>query len=286
MEQDNKIILFQEKAIRRIWHNEQWYFSVVDVIEVLTDSPQPKTYWAMMKKRESQPFTNCEPLKLLAADGRQRLTDCANTEGVFRIIMSVPSAKAEPFKKWLAQVGQERMEEIENPEIAIERARELYKAKGYPEEWIERRIKSIEIRKELTDEWKNRGVKEGPEYSILTAEIAKATFGLTPTEHKTLKGLEKENLRDHMTNLELIFTMLGEDVTRNVAIKTDAQGFLDNHEAAAKGGQAAGEARERVEAISGEKVVSPTNYLNQIKDAEKNNSLFLGNEEENTEGVG
>ena len=160
MEQSNKIVLFQEKQIRRVWHEEQWFFSVIDVIAVLTESVEPRNYWATLKKREPQLLTVCQQLKMVATDGRQRLTDCTNTEGMLRIIMSIPSPKAEPFKLWLAQVGRERMEEIENPEIAIERARELYKAKGYPEEWIERRIKSIEIRKELTDEWKNRGVKE------------------------------------------------------------------------------------------------------------------------------
>ena len=182
----NKLILFQEKQIRRIWHNEQWHYSVVDVFEVLTDSAAPGTYWGMLKKRENQLFTICEKFKFLAPDGKMRSTECANTEGVLRIIMSVPSPKAEPFKLWLAQVGTERIEEIENPELAIHRAEAIYKAKGYPDDWIAIRLKSIGTRNELTDEWKMRGVQEGMEYSILTAEIAKATFGITPSEYKQL----------------------------------------------------------------------------------------------------
>ena len=192
--------------------------------------------------------------------------------------MSVPSPKVEPLKLWLAQVGKERIEEIENPELAVERARDIYKAKGYSDVWIERRLKSIEVRKELTDEWKGRGVKEGQEYAILTAEMAKATFGVTPSEHKKLKSLDKENLRDHMTNLELIFTMLGEDVTRRVAVTKDAIGFNENLDAAQKGGQAAGEARERVEAVSGEKVVSTDNFLAQIEAAEQKKALPMDSE--------
>lgn len=264
MEQNKTIALFQEKQVRRVWHDEMWYFSIVDVIEVLTDSPKPRVYWGVLKKREPQLFTNCKQLKLVSADGKKYATDCANTEGLLRIIMSVPSFKAEPFKLWLAQVGREHIEEIQNPELGIERIRELYKAKGYPDEWITRRLKSIEIRKELTDEWQKRGVKEGHEYAILTAEIAKATFGLTPSEHKELKQLDKENLRDHMTNFELIFTMLGEDATRALADRDDAQGFHENQDAALRGGKMAGNARRSFEETENVKVVSSQNFLNQI----------------------
>ncbi len=289
MEQNNKIVLFQENTIRRIWHNEAWWFAVVDVIAVLTESTNPGVYWRVMKKRLSEEganesVTNCNSFKFAAADGKMRSVDCANTQTLLRLIMSIPSPKAEPFKQWLAQVGQERMEEIENPEIAIERARDIYKAKGYSDKWIDSRLKSINIRKELTDEWKERGVNEGQEYSILTAEIAKATFGLIPSEHKNLKSLDKENLRDHMTNLELIFSMLGEESTRLFAIEGDAQGFHENFETAQKGGKAAGDARRNFEK-SGQKVVSNTNFLKQIEDAEKENTLPSGSGGvENTEG--
>ena len=277
MEEQN-LIPFEGKEVRKVWHEEEWYFSVIDIIGLLTDSKSPKVYWGKLKERDNQLLTICQQLKLVGKDGRSRPSDCANIEGVFRILMSVPSPKVEPLKLWLAQVGKERIEEIENPELAIERARDIYKAKGYSDEWIERRLKSIEVRKELTDEWKGRGVKEGQEYAILTAEMAKATFGVSPSEHKKLKSLDKENLRDHMTNLELIFTMLGEDVTRRVAVTKDAIGFNENLDAAQKGGQAAGEARERVEAVSGEKVVSTDNFLAQIEAAEKKNALPIDSE--------
>ena len=289
MEQNNKIILFQEKTIRRIWDKEAWQFAVVDVIAVLTDSTNPAVYWRVMKKRllsegANESVSNCNTFKFAAADGKMRNVDCADTQTMLRLIMSIPSPKAEPFKQWLAQVGQERIEEIENPEIGIERIREIYKAKGYSTEWIESRIKSIGIRKELTEEWKQRGVKEGREYSILTAEIAKATFGITPSEHKTLKGLEKENLRDHMTNLELIFTMLGEEVTRKLSIQVDAQGFNENHDTAIQGGQMAGKARRNIEEDGRVKVVSSENYLKQIEEAQKTNLLTEGSITEITEG--
>jgi len=213
-----RVILFQEQAIRRSWHESEWWFSVVDVCAVLTGSVDAGAYWRKLKQRlvaeSGQPVTFCHGLKLTATDGRQRVTDCANTEGLFRIIQSIPSPKAEPFKRWLAQVGYERVQEIENPELASTRARELYQAKGYPKDWIEKRLRSMAVRGELTDEWKARGVQEGKEYAILTAEIARATFGVTPGAHKQLKGLGAlktgNNLRDHMTDLELIFTMLGE----------------------------------------------------------------------------
>ena len=282
MEEQN-VIPFEGKEVRKIWHKEEWYFSIIDVIEILTETDRPRKYWNDLKKKlfaegYIETSEKIGQLKMAANDGKQRLTDCANTKGMFRIIMSVPSPKAESFRLWLAQVGEERLQEIENPELAVERARDIYKAKGYSDEWIERRLKSIEVRKELTDEWKDRGVKEGQEYAILTAEMAKATFGVTPSEHKKLKSLDKENLRDHMTNLELIFTMLGEDVTRRVAVTKDAVGFNENLDAAQKGGQAAGEARERVEAVSGEKVVSTDNFLAQIAAAEQKNALLIDSE--------
>ena len=259
----NKIILFQEKQVRRVWHNEQWFFSVVDVIEALTQNHNPRDYWKTVKKRDIQLVAFCHQLKLQSADGKSYKTDCANTEGLLRIIMSIPSPKAEPFKLWLAQVGKERIEEIENPELMTERQADIYRAKGYSEEWITYRGKSFNIRKKLTDEWKKRGVKENHEYSILTAEIAKATFGLTPTEHKVLKGLldNKHNLRDHMTDLELIYTMLGEESTRLVTIDKNAQGFEENHEAALIGGQIAAKSRHYFERTTGRTVVQASNFL-------------------------
>ena len=269
MEHSDKIIIFQDKQIRRLWHKEQWYFSIVDIISVLADTPDAPNYWRVLKSRLKkeglETITICNGLKMQAPDGKMRLTDCANTEGVFRIIMSIPAPKAEPFKLWLAQVGREHIEEIENPELGFERLKEIYRAKGYPDEWIERRLQSIETRKQLTDEWKARGVKEGQEYSILTAEIAKATFGVTPSQHSKLKSLEKENLRDHMTPLELIFTALSEEATRLYSVKNEAQGFEENHDAAQKGGRSAGKARVAFERDSGEKVVTPESYLKQLQ---------------------
>ncbi|MDP3831381.1 MAG: BRO family protein, partial [Ignavibacteriaceae bacterium] len=217
----SNIKLFESKKIRSQWNEveQKWYFSVVDVIEVLTESDKPRDYWYRLKKREKdngiELSTFCRQLKLLSSDGKQYLTDCANVEGLLRIIQSIPSPKAEPFKLWLARVGYERLEEIENPELAAKRMREIYKAKGYSDEWVEKRVRGIAVRDELTNEWKNRGIKENIEFAILTSEISKATFGLTPKEYKELKGLKKknENLRDHMTDLELIFTMLGEAST-------------------------------------------------------------------------
>lgn len=263
------LVVFQEKAIRRTWHNEEWWFSVVDVCGILTGSPDAGAYWRKLKQRlsaeGSEVVTFCHGLKLAAPDGKQRITDCANTEGLFRIIQSIPSPRAEPFKRWLAQVGYERVKEIENPELASARARELYQAKGYPQAWIEKRLRSIAVRGELTDEWKTRGVQEGKEYAILTAEIARATFGVTPGAHSRLKGLHKvktgNKLRDHMTDLELIFTMLGEAGTTEIARRKDAQGFADNRKAAKEGGAVAGNARKALEAKSGKPVVSKKNYL-------------------------
>ena len=281
MEQNNKIVLFQERQVRRVWHNEQWFFSIVDVIEVLTDSPQPSRYWNELRGKlqlesgNDELFANTEKLKMKSQDGKSRGTDAANTQTMLRIVMAIPSPKAEPFKQWLAQVGGERIEEIENPELGIDRIKEIYKAKGYPDEWIERRLQTIEIRKQLTDEWKNRGVKEGVEYAILTSEIARATFGLNPSEHKELKGLTKpsDNLRDHMTPLELIFTALGEEMTRAVTVDENAQGFEESAYAAQKGGRAAGKARLAAEKETNVKVVSDKSFLKQIEEQKLNPQL-------------
>jgi len=261
-----KIVVFGAKRIRRAWLDDEWFFSVVDIIAALTDSENPRNYWNMMKARERrgsgvQLSTLCVQLKLPSADGKSYKTDCVNTEAAFRIIQSIPSPKAEPFKQWLASVGYQRVQEIENPELAQQRMRELYKQKGYPDDWIEKRVRRIAVRDELTDEWRKRGIAEHNEFAILTAEIAKATFGLTPSDYKKLKGLQRENLRDHMTDLELIFTMLGEAATTEIARNRDAQGFDPNRQAAREGGSVAGNARRQLEAKSGRKVVSRQNYL-------------------------
>jgi DNA-damage-inducible protein D len=277
MEKGNGLTPFEGEKIRKIWHNAEWYFNVVDIIAILTDSENPRNYWAQTKKRlaekegANQTVTNCHRLKFKGTDGRFRSMDAANTEGVFRIIMSVPSPKVEPLKLWLAQEGKRAIDEAENPELLTERQAELYKAKGYSDEWVKRRMQTIETRKELTDEWKQRGVKENQEYAILTATIAKGTFGLTPSEHKDLKGLDRQNLRDHMTPLELIFTALGEELTRGKTIELDAQGFNENQEAALMGGQLTGELVARVE-NSGRKVVSSDNYL-ELKNSESTDEL-------------
>ena len=264
----SNIKLFEEKKVRSIFNEqeEKWYFSIVDVVMVLTESPNPQVYWRVLKKRllaeGNQTVTNCNALKMLAADGKMRMTDVADTEQLLRLIQSIPSPKAEPFKQWLAQVGAERIAEIENPELAQARIRSTYKAKGYSDEWIEKRIRGILVRDELTNEWKQRGVKEGKDYAILTAEISKATFGIVPSEYKTLKGLTKtsENLRDHMTDLELIFTMLGEASTTEIAKNKNAVGFVENHKAAKAGGNVAGNARKDLEKKSGKKIVSKENF--------------------------
>ena len=261
------IKLFQEKKIRSEWVEieNKWFFAVVDVVEILTDSVKPRDYWYRLKQRELSNgidlSTICRQLKLKSTDGKMYQTECADAEGLFRIIQSIPSPKAEPFKRWLAKVGYERLEEIENPELASKRARELYHLKGYPEDWIEKRMRSIAIREELTDEWKNRGIKQQVEYSILTAEISRATFGLTPNQYKKVKGLKRENLRDHMTDLELIFSMLGEASTTEITRETDAKGFEKNRNAARKGGKIAGDARMALEKETGKKVISKQNYL-------------------------
>ena len=258
---ENKLAVFEQKAIRHIEHEGERYFSIIDIIEILTDSANPSVYWSALKKREIESFTFCKRFSFPRANGKMYPTDCANTEGVLRIVMSVPSPKAEPLKLWLAQTGKQSMDEAANPELAIERAAELYRAKGYSNEWVAQRLKTIEVRKELTDEWKGRGVKEGQEYAILTATIAKGTFGLTPNEHKDVKGLAQQNLRDHMTPLELIFTALSEETTRQFIVRDDAQGFNDNHDAAQRGGTAMGKACQNYEKETGLKVVSKDNYL-------------------------
>lgn len=261
----DKLVVFQGKQVRRVLHNDEWYFSVVDIIAALTDSTDPKQYVKKMRSRDpelnSYWGTICTPLELPTPDGRIRPVNCANTQGIFRIIQSISSPKAEPFKRWLAKVGYERVQEIENPELASQRARALYKAKGYPDSWIEKRIRSIAIRDELTDEWKERGIKEDAEFAILTADISKATFGLTPSEYKQLKGLKRQNLRDHMNDLELIFSMLGEAATTEITRKNDAQGFPENQVAAVEGGTIAGNARRQLEQKTGKPVVSGQNYL-------------------------
>ncbi len=262
---ETKLAVFKGKEIRRTLHNNEWWFSVVDVCEVLTESPDPGAYWRKMKQRlkeeGSEPVTFCHGLKLIAPDGKMRETDCANTEGIFRIIQSVPSPKAEPFKRWLAKVGYERVQEIEDPELATKRTRALYKAKGYSDDWIEKRIRGIAIREELTDEWKKREITQQKEYEILTAEIARAAFGITPSQHKSIKGLNRENLRDHMTDLELIFSMLGEAATTEITRVDDAKGFHENKTAARKGGEVAGKARKDLEEKTGKRVISKENYL-------------------------
>lgn len=263
---ETKLAVFQSKKIRRTLHNGEWWFSVSDVVEALTATSNATDYIKKMRKRDNELSQGwgqiVTPLWLETEGGKQKV-NCANTEGLFRIIQSIPSPKAEPFKRWLAKVGYERVQEIEDPELATKRTRELYRAKGYSEAWIEKRMRGIAVRAELTEEWKNRGVNGEPEYAILTAEISKAAFGMTPAEYKQFKGLKRENLRDHMTDLELIFSMLGEAATTEIARKQDVQGFPENRVAAHKGGRIAGEAREKLEVETGEKVSTGENYLDE-----------------------
>jgi prophage antirepressor-like protein len=273
----SNIKLFESKQIRSVWNEteEKWYFVVEDVIAVLTDSNDPKQYIKRMRLRDlelAKGWVQIVPTLYVETSGGRQKMGCANAQNLFRIIQSIPSPKAEPFKLWLAKVGAERLEEIENPELATQRTRELYKLKGYPDDWIEKRMRSIAIREELTEEWKNRGVKEQIEYAILTAEISKATFGFTPKEYKEIKGLKTQNLRDHMTDLELIFSMLGEASTKEIAVNTDTHGFDENKKAAKAGGKIAGDARKQLELKSGKKVVSSNNYLPENK---KKNELDL-----------
>ena len=269
---DSKIVVFQDKQIRRAWMNEQWYFSIADVVEFLTDSVDVKQYIKRMRQRD--PLLNrnwgtiCTPVAMIAADGRRRSVQAADVKGLFRIIQSIPSPKAEPFKQWLAQVGYERVQEIENPELAQERMKAIYEAKGYPKDWIDKRLRGIAIRQNLTDEWKERGIREERDFAILTAEIARATFGVTPSEHRAIKRLTKkgQNLRDHMTDLELIFTMLGERVTTEISQQEKPDTFAESKRVARRGGNVAGVARKETERELGHSVVSGQNFLDKNPD--------------------
>jgi len=271
MEKENSIILFDQKEIRRIWYNHEWFFSVVDIIEILSESPYPRQYWEKIKQRE---FLELQlspiwlQLKLSSIDGKKYMTDCVNTKNAFRLIQSIPSKKAEPFKLWLAQVGKERLDEIENPELAQERMKDLYDKKGYSKDWIDKRLRGIAIRQNLTDEWQERGINNQKDYAILTAEISKATFGMTPTEYKKFKNIpnhSKINLRDNMTDLELIFTMLGEKVTTKISQKEKPETFEGNKKVAKRGGNVAGNARKETEKEIGESVITNNNFLSKIK---------------------
>ncbi len=263
----NQMAVFGSHKIRRVFDGGAWWFVVVDVVAALSDSAQPSGYLKDMRQRDSELNKHWEkmvvPLLVSTAGGPQKL-NCANTEGIFRIIQSISSPKAEPFKRWLAKIGHERVQEIEDPELASLRVREIYKAKGYSESWIEKRMRGIQVREELTAEWKSRNVGKQKEYAILTSEISKAAFGLTPTEYKKLKGLKRENLRDHMSDLELIFNMLGEASSTEITREKDAQGFEENQASARAGGEVAGNARQDLEKRSGKKVITRKNYLKQL----------------------
>ena len=270
--QNDKIQLFEDKRIRTAWdeEKEEWYFSIVDVVAVLTDSPNPQTYWRVLKKRlkdeGNETVTSCNALKMTAADGKRRLTDVADTEQLLRIIQSIPSPKAEPFKLWLAQVGRERIEETIDPELTIDRALETYLKKGYTREWINQRLQAIQVRKELTDEWDARGVQKGVEYAILTDEISRAWSGMSTRQYKNLKGLKKENLRDNMTTLELVLNMLAEATTTQFSKDRKPTTFQENLAVAKAGGQVAGRTRKDIESQSNTPVISPKNavQLNQV----------------------
>lgn len=262
----SNIKLFESRQIRSVWNEseQKWYFVVEDVVAVLTDSADPKQYIKRMRQRDTElakGWVQIVPTLWVGTEGGRQKMNCANAQGLLRIIQSIPSPKAEPFKLWLAQVGSDRLDEIENPELATQRTRELYKLKGYPDDWIEKRMRSIAIREELTEEWKHRGVKEQKEYAILTAEISKATFGLTPSQYKKVKGLKSQNLRDHMNDLELIFSMLGEASTTAIVKTRNPKGFIENQKAAKQGGAVAGKARLDLETKTGKKVVTAENYL-------------------------
>lgn len=268
-DKQNQLVIFRSKQIRRILHSGEWFYSVVDVVSALTDSANSRDYWYKMKVRVKnedgfEVSTICRQLKMKAPDGKMRETDCANTEGLFRIIQSIPSPKAEPFKKWLAKVGYERVQEIENPELAQERMKRLYEEKGYPKDWIDKRLRGMAIRQNLTDEWRERGISHEQDFAILTAEISKATFGMTPSEykqHKNIPAKSKANLRDNMTDLELIFTMLGEKVTTEISQKEQPAGLRANRKVAKRGGGVAGKARKETERELGRSVISEENFL-------------------------
>jgi hypothetical protein len=267
------MVVFKGKEIRRTLHKNEWWFSIIDIISVLAESSIPRRYWSDLKRKlisegYNELYEKIVQLKMISSDGKTYSTDCANTETMFRVIQSIPSPKAEPFKRWLAKVGYERVQEIEDPELATKRTRAIYKAKGYSDDWIEKRMRGIAIREELTDEWKKRDVREKKEYEILTAEIALAAFGITPGKHKKIKGLKRENLRDHMNDLELIFSMLGEAATTEITRVDDAKGFHESKQSARKGGEVAGKARKDLEHKTGKKVVSKENYLT-VPEAQK-----------------
>lgn len=279
MDEQNTIILFEDSPVRRLWHQGEWWYSIIDAISILSESSQPSRYWTQLRDKieaesgDIQLFANIEKLKMPSRDGRMRGTEATNRQGILRLIQSIPSPKAEPFKQWLAQTGDERMQEEEDPNLILERLKQKYRDQGYDDVWIDRRIMSRVIRGELTDEWKERGIISHREYAILTAEISKGTFGILPSEHKKYKDLKRENLRDHMTNEELIFMMLGEEATKKEAIRNDHKGFNENKIAAMRGGEVAGKARETYEEQTGEKVVSSKNFKAQIKEAKKQKRL-------------
>ena len=267
MKPEKAMVVFQDRQIRRTWFNDEWWFSVIDVVEALTESSRPRKYWNDLKtKLSGEGFEVSEKigqLKIRAVDGKIRATDCATTKNMFRIIQSIPSPRAEPFKQWLAQVGYERVEEIQNPELAQDRVRQYYEMKGYPKEWIEKRLRGIAIRQDLTEEWKNRGIERDLEFAILTNEITKATFGKTVKEYREFKSLEKpnQNLRDHMTDWELILTMIGEKATTDITVTKNSDGLEECRESAAEGGAIAGNTRKEIEKKTGKSLVSDENYL-------------------------
>jgi len=264
-EKDNKLVLFEGRQIRKAFHEGAWWFSIIDVVEVLVGGDRPRKYWNDLKKKltaegYSEVSEKIGQLKMTAPDGKQRLTDCANTETLFRIIQSIPSPKVEPLKRWLARVGKERIDEIENPELAMGRMQELYEKKGYPKEWVDKRLRGIAVRQDLTDEWKNRGAQTALEYAILTNEIMQGAFGLKVDEYKQVKDLERENLRDHMTDIELILTMLGEATTTELNRDRDSQGMAPLKRDAQAGGAVAGRTRKDIEAQTGKPVISTGNF--------------------------
>ncbi len=273
MTQHDSIALFESTEIRKVWHEEQWYFSIIDIISALTSSQSPRRYWSDLKIKLSEEGIQTElydffvQLKLMAPDGKMRETDCANTEGILRIIQSVPSPRAEPFKQWLAKVGYERIQEIEDPELAQQRMKKLYEQKWYPADWIDKRLRGIAIRQNLTDEWRERGITEQRDYAILTAEISHATFGMTPSEYREYKDLptkSKTNLRDHMTDLELIFTMLGERVTTEISTTEKPAGLHESKKVAQRGGKVAGNARKETEKELGRSVITKKNLIENM----------------------
>ncbi|MEI6141719.1 MAG: Bro-N domain-containing protein [Mariniphaga sp.] len=278
MSKETTIKIFEQKQIRSAWNEEEekWYFSIVDVVGVLSESIDPQAYWRKLKQRlkdeGNETVTNCHGLKMLAADGKMRLTDVANTEQLFRLIQSIPSPKAEPLKLWIAKVARERIDEIDDPEIGIERLMETYLRKGYSNEWINQRLKSIEIRKELTDEWENRGVQKGQEFAILTDDITQSWSGFTTKEYKKLKDLKKENLRDNMTNLELVLNMLAEATTTEISKEKNPKTFTDNRKIAKQGGTIAGNTRKEIEEKTGKKIVTKLN-AKQLEQKRQNDSL-------------